>query len=289
MLGSYHSCCFYPAFPLAPGAAGVTFCSGSSSCHEPGRHWEVHIPSGKGTAREREGSWAFPNRGPPVGTQKAHSESQLGDNALIQRFPDPAPSLCVRCVLYRITLMLTSHRNCAPTAVTHPHITEGPGIPGGGSEKEKCPHPWDQKPPAPSLQPQEKLEQSAPSPASPSEEGLWGQGVFYTPAFAWRRFPSCYRWLGSGACCQPGALLPAPTPAAAEPSSLSCTSRAPHPCPQAGMLHPWGHSWGELCQMCKPTPLPFPLLRGCGLAAAGRGTEGGGGEGDQGQGRSLPL
>lgn len=119
-----------------------------------------------------------------------------------------------------------------------------------------------------------------------------------TSCSAWRRFPSPYLLPGSGACCQTGALLPAPKISSesspgfyllqhpksahralqASPCSTLTLTRAPHLCPHEQMLHPWGHSWAVLCQMCKSTPLPLLLLRGCGLAALGWGREGGGGK-----------
>lgn len=110
-----------------------------------------------------------------------------------------------------------------------------------------------------------------------------------TSCSAWRRFPSPYLLPGSSACCQTvlcsllqkshlRALQASPCSLQASPCSMLTLTRAPHLCPHEQMLHPWGHSWAVLCQMCKSTPLPLLLLRGCGLAALRWGREGGGGK-----------
>lgn len=160
-------------------------------------HWEVHIPSWKGTACKRDDSWGSPNTGPSLGTQNAHFESQLGDNALIQRFPNPAPSSCVGYALYRIILMLTSHRNYAPTAAYHPYPTPctSPGVGLASLEGSHCTQfggPGGSKPLAPKevssslgtksrhLPPsglRKSWSNQLPTPA-PSDKGLWDQGVF---------------------------------------------------------------------------------------------------------------
>lgn len=256
-------------------------------------HWELHIPSWRGTACKRDGIWGSPNTGLPLRSQEAHSECQLGDNAPIQRFPTPAPS-CVQYVLYRVILMLTGHRNCAPTASAFPHPSpclrgltalsqEGQADPTFRCQKETCPHPWAPKPPPPSLWPQEKLEPPAPTPATPSEKGLWAQGVFGHFSFCLEAISFSLSIPEPGACCQTGAVVPAPTsPFSLLPLGFSLLQHLPFPSflwasPCTMFTHPisvpmngcWSHSCGVPCQVCKPTLLAPSFAQGLGLAALG--------------------
>lgn len=130
--------------------------------------------------------------------------------------------------------------------------------------------------------------------AAPSEEGVWGQGVFghfSLPEEGNRLVLYCWALVAAAGVALRALLHHPRVPA--EPSRLlpapwSLSPRLPRSVP---MLHSRSHSWDMLCQLCKSTPQPLALLRGCGLAAPGWEMEGGGGEVDEGDGRLrfLPL
>lgn len=149
-------------------------------------------------------------------------------------------------------------------------------------------------PPPPSLR--KSWSKQLPTAATPSEKGLWAQRVFghFSLCLEAISFPLSIALLR---CLLPDlcSLLQHPWSARRALQPSPCTmltlTRAPCLCPHEQMLHPWVHSWAVLCQMCKSTPLPLLLLRGCGLAALGWEREGRGGEVNEGEGRLrfLPL
>ncbi|XP_030089815.2 uncharacterized protein LOC115484817 [Serinus canaria] len=216
-------------------------------------HWEVHIPSWKGTACKWDGSWGSPNTGPSLRAQKAHSESQLGDNALIQRFPTPVPLSCVGYALYRVKLMLTSHRSCAPTALALSTPVLPPahhlgachpwrGLTALSQEGRDGPNLLVPKGEVPSslgtkshhLPPsglRKSWSHQLPTPATPSERGLWGQGVFGHFSFCLEVISFLLSIPEPGACCQTGVLFPAPaSPFSLLPPGFSLLQHPPSPC-----------------------------------------------------------